>query len=224
MNIVIAGGRAEADFLIGSLLRKKHRLIVINEDPDYSGYLAQTHGIPIVVGDPCKQYVLSEAKIQNCDVVIALLPQDYDNLAVCQMARQLFGVKKAVCVVANPRNVDVFKRLGVNTAISATYLVSTIIEQASTIENLIKALPLDDERVSIMEMFVDEGYHCIGKKVSELGFPANAIIGCVIRNLEMFVPNGQTALLQGDKLFIVTSPAVQDEALAAISGKSAARS
>ena len=55
MNIVIAGGQTEADFLIGSFLEKKHNLIVINEDANYCEYLASTHNIPIVHGVPYKQ-------------------------------------------------------------------------------------------------------------------------------------------------------------------------
>jgi trk system potassium uptake protein TrkA len=218
MKIAIAGGKAETDFLIDSLLRKNHKLVVINEDLEYCEYLAQTHGIPIVRGDPKKEYVLRDARIDGFDVIIALLREDYDNLAVCQMARQLHGVKKAVCIVSNPKNVNVFKRLGVNTAISATCLVSNVIEQASTIANLIKALPLEDEKVSIVEILVDEGYSCIGRKVSELQFPPNAIIGCVVRNTNMFVPNGQSILLKDDKLYIVSSPQAQEKAITAIRG------
>ena len=35
MKIVVAGGRSKADFLIGSLLEKKHEVTVINDEEAY---------------------------------------------------------------------------------------------------------------------------------------------------------------------------------------------
>ena len=40
MKIVVAGGRNEADFLIGMLKIGKHKLIVINEDRSYCEHLS----------------------------------------------------------------------------------------------------------------------------------------------------------------------------------------
>ena len=70
MRIVVAGGRTQADFLIGTLAKKKHKLIVINDDQQYCDYLASTHKIPVVYGDPSKYFVLEEAGIRDFDVII----------------------------------------------------------------------------------------------------------------------------------------------------------
>lgn len=121
MKIVVAGGRSKADFLIGSLLEKKHEVTVINDEEAYCRYLSEKYNIPVVVGNPCKRYVLEEAEIDHADILIALRPGDPDNLAICQTAKKIFHVERAVATVSNPRNVSVFKKLGVNTAISAMY-------------------------------------------------------------------------------------------------------
>ena len=218
MKIVVAGGRQKADFLIGSLLNKNHKLIVINDDLNYCEYLAQNHQMPIVFGEPCKQYVLDEAKINGYDVIIALKPDDADNLEICQSAKRLYGIKKAVCIVSNPKNVDVFKKLGVNTVISATYTIANIIEQASTIENLIKTLSIEDEKVILSEVLVNEDYPVKNKKIMDIKFPSNVIVSCIVRNHDMIVPNGQTVILQNDKLLVISTPENQPSAIKAISG------
>jgi len=218
MKIVIAGGRNKADFLIGMLLDKKHKLVVICDDEKYCEYLADTHDIPIVIGDPCKQYVLDEAHIKNFDVLIALKPDDADNLAICQMAKRIYNIKKNVCIVSNPKNVDVFKKLGVNTVISATYMIANRIEQASTIESLIKTLSLDDEKAVISEILIEKHYPVTDKKIIDLKFPQNVIIGCVIRGTNMIVPNGQTVIRDNDKLLVISSPENQSNAISVISG------
>lgn len=218
MKIVIAGGRNKADFLIGLLLDKKHKLSVICDDAKYCEYLADTHGIPIVIGDPCKRYVLDEAHIKDFDVLIALKPDDADNLAICQMAKRIYNIKKNVCIVSNPKNVDVFKKLGVNTVISGTYMIANRIEQASTVESLIKTLSLEDEKAIISEILIEKDYFAADKKIMNLKFPQNVIIGCVIRGTNMIVPNGQTVIQEKDKLIVISSPESQSSAIAVISG------
>lgn len=218
MKIVIAGGKNEADFLIRSLLDKKHSLIVINDDEKYCSYLSQTHRIPIVFGDPCKQYVLSDAGISDYDILIALKSDDADNLAICQSAKRIFGIKKAVCTVSNPKNVDVFKKLGVNTVISSAYMVANFIESASTIESLIKTLSIDDEKVILSEFLVGQSYPIVNKKIIDISFPKGIIISCIIRGNDVIVPNGQTIILLNDKLIIISSLQNQEIAVKIIAG------
>ncbi len=218
MKIVIAGGRNEADFLISSLIKKNHKLVIINDDEEYSTFLAKKHDIPVLFGDPRKQYLLDDSNIKGFDIIISLLPNDPDNLAICQAAKRIYGVKKSVCIVSNPKNVDIFKTLGVNTVISSTYMIANIIEQASTFKNLIKILPFEEEKVVLTEIIIDENCKNINKKVKDINFPSNSIISCVIRDTDMFVPNGQTDILLNDKLLMISSPNNQDEVIHAISG------
>lgn len=219
MKIVVAGGRENADFLIGSLLKNNHKLIVINEDINYCEYLAETHQIPIINGDPCKRYILDEAKISGYDIIIALKADDAENLEICQYAERIFEIKKSVCIVSNPKNVEIFKKLGVNTVISSTYTIANIIEQASTIENLIKILSIEDKKVILYEVLVYKDYPVINRKLIDIKFPINVMICCIVRNHYTIVPNGQTMILQNDKLFVISSPNNQQETIHAISGR-----
>ena len=221
MKIAIVGGRNKADYLIGFLLSKNHTVVAINDDEAYCNYLADTYEIPIIIGDACKRNILDEAHINGFDVLIALTPNDADNLAICQLAKKLYAVKKAVCIVTNPKNVDVFKQLGLTTVISTTYMVARYIEQASTIENLIQTLSIEDEKAFMTELKLDSSFPCIGKKLVDLHFPRHAIIGCIFRDGKMHVPNGQSILQPDDKIFILSDPADQTEALRIITGEEA---
>lgn len=218
MKIVVAGGRNEADFLIGMLLAGKHKLIVINEEKSYCEHLSSVHDIAVIFGDPCKEYVLEEAGIKNYDVMIALDEKDADNLAICQMAKRLFAVKKTVCTVGNPKNVELFETLGVDRVISATYMLAHFIEQASTVENIVNVLPLNTQKVLMNEIKVDSSYPVVDRKIVDMEFPENAIISCVIRDSGVIVPNGQTKIMAGDRLLVLSTPANQDEVVKLIVG------
>ena len=156
MRIVVAGGREEADFLIGSLLTKKHKVKVINDDANYSKYLAEKYNITVLKGDSSKEYILDDADIYGYDVLIALTNDDADNFVTCLVAKKNFDIKRIVCTVNNPTNVEIFKRLGVNNVISSTYSVAKLIEQATTLENLVNTLSSEDEAFSISELILPE--------------------------------------------------------------------
>ncbi len=218
MKIVIAGGKNKADFLIGSLLKKKHHLVVINDDPAYCKHLAEAHKIPVINGDPGKHYVLEDAGVYGYDLIIALKPSDADNLAICQAAKRLFHIRRDVAIVANPINVDIFKKLGVHTAISATYMVANAIEQASTIESLINSLPVEQDKIILTELLIDVKAPVCHKQLMNLDLPEDIIVGCVLRGGNIIIPSGKTELLPHDKVIILSAPEKQNQVIAAITG------
>lgn len=112
MKAVVVGGRARADYLVEMLRQRGDDVVVVNNNFEYCEYLSNRHDIDTVCGNGTKLHVLEEALIDGFDICIALTDSDADNLAVCQMAQYFFDVKSQVCIVSDPRNVAVFKRLG----------------------------------------------------------------------------------------------------------------
>ena len=131
MRVVIAGGRSRTDYLIDSLIEGGNEVVVVNADRAWCEYLAAHHDVPVICGDATKRYVLDDADIEGFDLVIALSDSDADNLVICQMATRYFGIDRQVCTAYNPRNVSVFKKLGITSVISATYVLSKLIEETS---------------------------------------------------------------------------------------------
>lgn len=220
MKIVVAGGRDEADFLIGLLLMGKHKLTAVNGDRDCCEHLASVHeNLTVIYGDPCREYVMEDAGIRGFDVVIALQEKDADNLEICQMAKRLFAVKKTVCTVRNPKNVEIFELLGVDRAISVTCLLAHFIEQASIAEDLVKVMPQENQNALVKEIKVQPDCAAVDLKIADMQLPFHTIISCIIRDTEVIVPNGQNRIMAGDRLVVMTTPQNQKEAVKAILGR-----
>ena len=218
-KIVIAGGKTKADFLISLLLDKGYELIVINDDKSYCEYLSEKYNISVFFGNPAKFHTLDEAGIEDAGIIISLMYYDGDNFVVCQAARKLFNVTRTVATVHSPKNVEVFKQLGINTAVSATYSVATIIEQASIVGDIVNTLSLDDDKVVISKLTVTDGSPILGKQVQDISFPNNIIISCIVRDTGVTVPNGQTIINAGDRLMIVSDKSVQGKVVEIVTGK-----
>ena len=124
-----------------------------------------------------------------------------------------------MAVVSNPKSVEIFKRLGVNTAISAAYMIAAYIEQMSTVENLVNSLPLDQGNVVMNELMIGQASPVAGKRLCEIELGEETIICCIIRGARIIVPRGQTSIQANDKLLVLSTPQRQSQVIASIMGR-----
>ena len=142
MRIAIVGCGKKVIFLVDSLLHEHHSLTVINSEKEECVEFSRLfENVTVIYGDGSKPFILSEAEVENCDLMIAITNTDADNLVICQLAKKMFGVKRAFATVNDPTNVSVFKQLGINTAVSATRVMAEIIGQMASVDDIIKVTP-----------------------------------------------------------------------------------
>jgi trk system potassium uptake protein TrkA len=218
MKIVIVGNGAKVNFLADSLLKKGHQLVVINNDLDECEKLSQTKDVMVIHGEGSKKFILEDAGVFGFDLMIAVKSNDPDNLVICLLAKKILGIKRAFATVSNPRNVEVFKKLGINTAVSATFELSSIIEQMAFADQIIHYMPLEEEKLQLLEVIVEKNCKACGSQIMDLGLPLDSIIGCIVRGNNTIVPNGRTEIHEGDKLMIFTNKASHEATLAALTG------
>ena len=219
MKIVITGGKHEADYIISMLKKERHELIVINNDPSFAEYISSSNDIDVFPGDPTKAYVLQDAEAQNADVLLALSDHDTDNYVTCLTAKKLFNIKKTVSKVKNPKNVELFKKLGIDSVISSTYLMAQSILNESSVENIIKTLSIEDEKIVMLEVPIKKDFAIVDKQIMDIEFPKNMNISCIFRDPHVIIPNGRTIIQSDDNLIIVTTPDEQDELIEFIQKK-----
>ncbi|MDR0930659.1 MAG: NAD-binding protein [Clostridiales bacterium] len=203
MKIAIVGAGKKVDYLVSSLKDKKHQIVVIDNNEDDCNNLSRTFNIDVILGDGSKPFVLEDAGVHGYDLLIALTPKDSHNLVICQLAKKAFGIRRAFATVTNPKNVSVFQKLGINTVISDTHIVAQIIEQMASVEEVVNFLPLEDGKIQLIEYTLMENNKIIGESLANIGFPATAVIGCIMRNGAGIIPNGETIFERGDRLIML---------------------
>lgn len=129
MKVIVVGGRTRADYIIESLHANGEDVVAVNSDREYCEYLSARHDIETFCGDGTKRQVLENAGSAHCDVLIALTSVDADNLAICQLGEFFFHIASRMCVVSNPRNIKIFRKLGVTAVISETSILAQTIHQ-----------------------------------------------------------------------------------------------
>lgn len=206
MKIVIANGGNNASYIIEMFKNRQNDLVVINSDRAKADEIVKKEHVPVYVGTPFRQYVLEEAGVKGADVFVSLCEKDTDNYAACTLAKKMFDVKKVICLVNNPRNVDLFKKLGIDSVISGSYLLAQSIQSESSMESLIKTLSLDNNKVNVIEAVVLSRYKIANQRIMDIDFPKYASIAAIYRNFQILIPNGQIVLKPKDVLMIVTAP------------------
>jgi trk system potassium uptake protein TrkA len=156
-------------------------------------------------------WILERAGIQRADLVIAVTGDDEDNILICQVAKEKYGVERIVARVNNPRNLLHFKLLGIQPAVSATDLILRLIEHEVPEYGLVQLLALEEEHLEIIEVEVGVGSPAAGRKVSEVTLPDGSLIISVLRDGVGKVPKADSVIEAGDQVLLILDPGLEGE-------------
>lgn len=223
MKILLVGGSDKANYLTPLLKNKGHDLTIINNDAELCKELSDTHKISAVHGDGTQPNILETAGISTMDAVIGLDSRDERNLIVCELAKRQFNIKSTFAVVNDPKNVKLFTSLGVSKYICAAQLMADAIEHEGAVENLKNYFPIGKVTVRVCEVELDEKSPVLSKKLWEIVFPKDSIVGCVVRREKIIIPQGSTELKAGDKVIVLSSPESLEKAVLLLTGEKSPR-
>jgi len=213
MYIIIVGGGSVGYHLCKALLKEGHEVLVLDKDATKCENFEDELGSVCVRGDGCEVATLAEAGVSRAEVFIAATDEDEDNLVACQVAKHKFGVPRTIARVNNPENEKIFKKLGIDCAISVTDLILEHIEEEIPTHPLIHLLAMGEEGVEVVEVRIREESAAVGKSVKELSLPEDSVLALVIRNGEKpHVPTADTILKANDRVIALT-PTGSEEAL-----------
>ena len=219
MNILLVGGHQKARFLTKCLKEQNYDVKVINEDYDWCKMLADEYEVTTVCGDGSSPSVLKNAQADQMDIVVALGNKDAANLLVCEIAKKQFHVAKTIAIAADPKNVRLFQDLGVDRCVSATQYLTEVIAQETISNSFSRYLQLENGRVVICEVVIDEESTALDRKLWEIGLPPQSIISCIIRGEQTIIPQGSTELKANDKAVVLSSSEAMEEAISILTGK-----
>ena len=211
MYVIIAGAGKVGWNLARELIEKGHEVTLLENDRRRYLVVEQELEHAVQYGDASELWVLERAGIQRADLVIAVTGDDEDNILICQMARDKYDVERIVARVNNPRNLDHFKELGIEPAVSATDLILRLIEHEVPQYGLVHLLDLAGERLEIIELIVDEQSPVAGQRVADVVMPDGSLIISVLRDGGGFVPKDETVIQAGDEVLVVLDPGLEDD-------------
>jgi trk system potassium uptake protein len=213
MYILITGGGKVGANLARTLLKDgKHEVTLIEQRRDRFERLEYEFEHQVLLGDATEIYVLERAGIARPpDIVAALTGDDEDNLIICQLSKEKYGVQKVIARVNDPRNQAHFDLLGIAPTVSATRGLMALIEHEVPEHDLVHLLELRKENLEIVEVQIPDGAPAAGQRVERLQLPEGSRLISIMRNGRSEIAVGSTELEAGDQVLAILQPGKEDE-------------
>ena len=212
MFILVAGGGKVGSNLARALTRMGHEVTIAEQRRERFVQLEEEFEHAAIVGDATELFVLESAGVARPpDLVVAVTGDDEDNMVICQIAKERYGVEKIIARVNDPRNQAHFDLLGISPTICATSSIMAMVEHEVPEHELIHLLELRQENLEIVEVQIDRGSPSAGKRVEGLKLPEGARLISVMRDGKAEIAVGSTTLEAGDQVLAILEPGKEDE-------------
>jgi len=210
MRVVIAGAGSVGRSIARELLHNGHQVLLIDKDADD----VQASRVPEaawLLADACEITVLEEAKVAECDVVVAATGDDKANLVVSLLSKTEFGVPRTVARVNNPKNEWMFdESWGVDVAVSTPRLMTALVEEAVSVGDLVRIFQFQQAKASMVELTMPAESPYIGKRIGEIVWPDDTVLVGIIRDDRPIAPSRDDAVEAHDELLFITTPESED--------------
>lgn len=209
MKIIIYGS-TEIGCLLATEFFEDHDITLIDKEENRTDELSSLD-ISFVQGNAANIEVLKAAGIKEADVFIACTNVDEANIVACLSAKNIAHLR-TICFV----NREEYKKILTfekNNENNGNFFIDYIIwpeehlmQEIFRIVTVAQALDVEnfaDGRARLLEYKVESHLSITGKKVKECYFTPDTLMVGLTRNGQLFIPNGDTEIYEGDKLIFM---------------------
>ena len=219
MYAVVAGGGKVGANITRSLLGMGHEVTLVEQRRERFEQLEAELGPTALLGDATEIHVLERAGIARPpEIVLAVTGDDEDNIVISQIAKEGYGVPKAIARVNDPRNQQHFDLLGITQTICATSGLLGLVEHEVPQHGLVKLLELRSEGLEVVELLVNAKAPAAGKRVAGIALPDGAKLVSVMRNGVAELARDDTVVRPGDQVIAILKPGVEEQLRKAVVG------
>lgn len=227
MKIIIAGA-GEVGFHLAKLLSYESQEITLIDPNKKSLAYADTHlDIRTVKGDATSISILREARVESCELFIAVTSSETTNITVCVLAKQL-GAIKTIARITNTEFIRFkdevgFTKFGIDELISPEALAASEIELSLKQSSFNENYEFEDGALTMAGLTLSKSASFVGKTVKEAAaiFPEIHFVPIAIQRFGTqytIIPRGSTKFKRGDNVVFITSEGGADE-LCRLTGK-----
>ena len=210
-NVLIIGGGRISAYLAQQLVKNKYRVKLIEKNYERCKELNEIlGGVDIVNADGTDHDILMDEGLNKCDAVVCLTGNDDANIIISMYANKN-GVKKIICKVnsapltillENQKNVSIVSTKDITVNRILSFVRATNNSRGNAVQRLYK---LVNGQVEAVEFQATAKSKVLDKQFRYLHFKNNILIGAIIREGQVIIPNGESDIRVGDRVIVVTS-------------------
>lgn len=205
MESIIIGGGKIGYYLYKTLHAKHYQVMMVERNRDDCLKIADELNSEVICGDGTDLDVLRDAGIEEAEVVAAVTGTDEANLVICQIAKVHFHIAKTIARVNNPKNIAMFRSLGIDRIVCSTAVIANMMEYELNRGDCRVVQTLEQGTMLLAEMLVAPGNKWKDCKIKDLKLPAECVIVSILHEGKIVYPRGETQIGENDKVLFITN-------------------
>lgn len=208
MDLLIYGS-TEVAFLLASRLHHNHNITLLSDAPLEDRFA--NLDISLVEGSGGDIGLLEEIEASRMELFIACSALDEANIVACWTVKKL-GDIETICFLSKADLNSNFTvqagsnyqtRYDIDSVIWPEQLLMQDIFRIISVPEALDVEYLAGGRAKLFEYRIHEDSMMAGRAVMECGFPKDVLIAGIMRNSELFIPEGKTVIEAEDKVFFI---------------------
>lgn len=213
MRVVIAGAGSVGRSIARELLGHGHEVTIVDRQPS-AMRIAQVSEAEWLLADACELSTLTQAKVDECDVIVAATGDDKANLVISLLAKTEYGVPRTVARVNNPKNEWMFDEAwGVDVAVSTPRIMTAMVEEAVAVGDLVRIFTFHQSGAGILGLTLPADSPLVGLRVGQVVWPTDTVLACIVRDDRPIAPSPDDTIEGHDELMFVTGRQADEQEL-----------
>lgn len=192
---------------IAKILEDKFQSVILIEPSTEKAESAASELTKTTVlhGEATDQDLLKDANVSNADFFMALSDDDESNLLASLLSKKQ-GAKKVLIITDKPDYLPILDSIEMDIVINPRLLTVGAILQYIRRGRIQSVVKLRENETEVIEMTPDPKSPVVGKKLAQIKFPKGSIVGAIIRNGDMIIPDGEAVIKTGERVIVFALP------------------
>ncbi len=213
MKIIILGAGQVGGSVAESLVSEQNDITMVDLEPQRLRALQDRLDLRTVLGSAAHPSVLSEAGIEDADLLVAVTQSDETNLVACRLAARLFNVPRRIARIRATDYLGNDKVLGedgfdVDLSICPEQILTDYIVKLVEFPEALQVLDFAHGKVSLVAVRAYSGGPLVGQPLKDMRKHMPHIdtrIVAIFRGDRSIVPDGETVIEPGDEVFCLAA-------------------
>ncbi|NMB07242.1 MAG: Trk system potassium transporter TrkA [Tissierellia bacterium] len=203
-KVMILGGGKIGYYLAQRLESSNVFVTMVEKDKERCHYLSERlNNTMIIHGDGTDINLLEEEDLASQDAFVGVTDYDEQNLLMALVAKQS-GVNKTIAKISRPNYVHIIDKLALDVALNPIDITASDILRFIRGGKVVSVSLLLGGQGEVTEIIASKDMPIVGKPLSKLGLPKGLIIGAIVHNGEVIIPNGDTIIYPKDRIIVFT--------------------
>ena len=201
-KVMIIGGGKTGFYLAAKLAEFGVSVKVVEINKERCYYLS-THldNVMVLHGDATDMSLLEEENLDEMDAFVTATGFDEENLLLALNAKQR-GIEDVISKISREGYRDLIEKMGIDMALNPLNITaSTILRYIQGKKRVISSLLIQGQ-AEIMEIIAVNDMKLVNIPLKELDLPEGVLIAGIHRGQQVIIPDGETKILEDDKVII----------------------